>query len=1097
MKQSYLSLIKKSTLILCFLGFSLLHAQTDAQGLANRYLNDKGEVTFSFQINNTTELDALTSKVSILNYNPDTRTVYAWANTTQFREFERTNRNYQINPTDNEFSGIVMSNELPYNQNRDAYPLTFPLTAYPTYADYASQMQEFVNNHPDICELVDIGGTTEGSTGGNKRLLFIKLSDNIGTEEAEPKVMYTSSIHGDEITGYPLMLNLINYFITAYKDNGHSDHTRIKNLIDNSEVWINPMANPDGTYYNNASNTSVANARRANANGLDLNRNYPDNVNGPHSNGHSAYELETQHFVLAANFHGGIEVVNYPWDNTYNRHADDDWFIQVSREFADNSQANGPNGYMDDLDDGITHGADWYRVFGGRQDYMNYTHQCKEITIELSNTKLIPANQLVNHWNYNREAFIEYLIQGIYGFQGKIKDAIIGEPLEATVKLIGHDAVNSHTISTLPHGDFYRPVYAGTYDILIEADCYQPITLSNQTIANYQTVTLGDIQLTPLTLTVPDNLNTTNTTSFTTDAAWTVTTVDNYDLRYRELATSTWTEISNVSNPYTITGLSPNTTYEFEVKSYCRPNSSAYSIAEQFTTATLAPCTGSSVSTFPYVETFDSGLGLWTQGENDIPGNNYEDWTLNSGSTPSSATGPNDDFTGNGNYIYTEASNSNSTSNIGQNVTVTLISPCFDLTGYEDANFSFYYHMFGAHMGSLSVEISLDNGTTWNQLDAAGNTVIDTPILDGEQQNYESAPWLEQTINLSSYDNQIFKLRLSGTTGQNYLSDIAVDQLSLTANEITFSAPPTAICQNLTVQLDHTGNATISAADIDNGSTDDDQIISYDIDIDSFNCSNVGSPINVTLTVTDADAQTDTCTAIVTVNSPEAPVAINCWDNYVYNTENCIWENQGTQPDAPTITCWQTTTFNATTCSWDITNDGDTQDPVCSSQNISVELDIYGSATITANQIDMGSSDDCGIASITVSPETFNTGNIGLNNVTLTVTDFSGNSSQCTAVVTVSEYTLGAETFNTDNLSIQPNPFNNYIEISFPKALKEAKYDIKLFDINGRVLFEKIISETSEKIRLTELNNLQQGTYFIKVSNQKTGETLIKKLLKY
>ncbi|TYB70865.1 MULTISPECIES: M14 family zinc carboxypeptidase [Bizionia] len=600
MKINYSKLKIQTTLFVFLFAFSMMQAQVNASRQANQYLSEKGEVTFSFQINDVSEIESMTSEMSILNYDPNTRTVYAWANTEQFRRFEASNRTFEVNPADNEATGIVMSNELPASQNRGPYPLTFPLTAYPTYADYALQMQEFAINHPDICELVDIGGTTEGASGGNKRLLFLKLSDNIGTEEAEPKVMYTSSIHGDEITGYPLMLNLIDYFITAYKNTGHSDHLRIKNLIDNSEVWINPMANPDGTYFNNASNTSVVSARRANANGKDLNRNYPDNVNGPHSNGHTSYELETQHFmslaanthfVLSANFHGGVEVVNYPWDNTYDRHADDDWFIQISREYADNAQANSPSGYMTGLNNGITHGADWYRVYGGRQDYMNFTHQCKETTMELSDTKLIPSNQLVNHWNYNREALIEYLIQGTYGFQGKVKDVVSGDPIEATIKLVGHDAVGSHTVSNLPQGDFYRPVFAGTYNILIEAPCYQSATLTNQTIANYQTITLADILLTPLTATAPTSLNTSGTDASSTNASWTAATADSFDLRYREVGTPTWTDILGISsNPYQITGLSPNTTYEFQVKSYCGSNSTTYSNSQQFTTTNINYC---------------------------------------------------------------------------------------------------------------------------------------------------------------------------------------------------------------------------------------------------------------------------------------------------------------------------------------------------------------------------------------------------------------------------------------------------------------------------------------------------------------------------
>tara|TARA_R110002012_G_scaffold242788_1_gene417173 strand:- start:5204 stop:7735 length:2532 start_codon:yes stop_codon:yes gene_type:complete len=600
MKLIYSKLEVAFMLLIFLFAATAIEAQTNPSRKANQYLSQKGEITFSFQINDVSELKSLSSDLSILNYNPKTQTVYAWANTEQFRRFESSNRIFEVKTKDNEATGIVMSNELPVSQNRGPYPLTFPLAAYPTYADYASQMQEFAINHPDICELVDIGGTTEGAGGGNKRLLFLKLSDNITTDEAEPKLMYTSSMHGDEITGYPLMLDLINYFITAYKNTGHSDHLRIKNLIDNSEIWINPMANPDGTYYNNASNTSVVNSRRANANNIDLNRNYPDNVAGPHSNGHTSYELETQHFmnlaanthfVLSANFHGGIEVVNYPWDNTYDRHADDDWFVQLSREYADNAQANSPNGYMTALNNGITHGADWYRVYGGRQDYMNFTHQCKETTMELSDIKITPANQLVNHWNYNREALIEYLIQGTYGFHGSVEDAVTGNPIEATITLVGHDALGSHTISTLPHGDFYRPVYAGNYTILIEAPCYQSVTLTNETIANYQTKNLGTIQLSAATATAPTNLTNSGTDSSSSLASWTSAPSDSYDLRYREVGTLTWVDVLVVTtNSYQITGLSPNTTYEFQVRSNCGSVSSVNSALKQFTTTNVNYC---------------------------------------------------------------------------------------------------------------------------------------------------------------------------------------------------------------------------------------------------------------------------------------------------------------------------------------------------------------------------------------------------------------------------------------------------------------------------------------------------------------------------
>ena len=333
----------KFTLLIFLFSFSITFSQNDSRAKAEEFLSQKGEVNFSFKVNDVTEIENWTNQLSILNYDPRTKTVFAWANTSQFRNFQQSNIEYFVNDADNIVGPQVMSNQIPMADNqRMVSTLVFPLTAYPTYADYAQQMQDFEATYPNLCQIVDIGGTTEGVGGGDKRLLFAKLSANVSLNEQEPRMLYTSSMHGDEIAGFPMMLELINYLLSVYNDLGHPDHLRVKNLLDTTEIWINPNANPDGTYFNDASNTSVANARRANANGWDLNRNYPDNVGGAHPDGNSNYELETQqfmtladdyHFVLSANFHGGTEVVNYPWDNTYTRHPDDAWFFLISREY--------------------------------------------------------------------------------------------------------------------------------------------------------------------------------------------------------------------------------------------------------------------------------------------------------------------------------------------------------------------------------------------------------------------------------------------------------------------------------------------------------------------------------------------------------------------------------------------------------------------------------------------------------------------------------------------------------------------------------------------------------------------------------------------
>ena len=206
-------------------------------------------------------------------------------------------------------------------------------------------------------------------------------------------------MHGDELSGYVLSLRLIDYLLNNYGDNNKVTH-----LIDEIDIWINPLANPDGAYY--GGNQNVWSAIRYNSNFIDLNRNYPDPEDGPHPDG-NPYQQETNIFLgladtinfnMAANMHSGAEVCNYPWDTWDNINSDINWWQYVTKQYADSCQHYGPNGYFNDLNNGITNGWDWYEVDGGRQDYMNYFRYCKEFTLELSNDKTPNPNDLPDLW---------------------------------------------------------------------------------------------------------------------------------------------------------------------------------------------------------------------------------------------------------------------------------------------------------------------------------------------------------------------------------------------------------------------------------------------------------------------------------------------------------------------------------------------------------------------------------------------------------------------------------------------------------------------------------------------------------------------------
>jgi PKD repeat protein len=359
---------------------------------------------------------------------------------------------------------------------------------YPSYAQYEAILARFAADYPELCRLVDLGPTTNQVRP--HRLWAVRISDNPDLEEDEPEVLYTSSIHGDETTGFGLMLRLIHELLSEY-----GSDPQITGLVDDLEIWINPSANPDGTYY--TSDTTVDGAIRAYTttsggySGVDGNRNFPDPDEGPHPDGYPWWTeteammafAESHNIVLSANFHGGIEVVNYPWDTWSRRHVDDAWFIHISRAYADSAQAASPAGYMTDLDNGITNGWDWYPVAGGRQDYMTWFHGGREVTIEISGTKLLPASQLDEHWSWNRDALLGYLGQARFGIHGLVTGAG-GLPIDARIEVVGHDtsADNSYALTDPDVGDYHRLLLPGTYTVRITADGYHPVEYSGVTV---------------------------------------------------------------------------------------------------------------------------------------------------------------------------------------------------------------------------------------------------------------------------------------------------------------------------------------------------------------------------------------------------------------------------------------------------------------------------------------------------------------------------------------------------------------------------------------------------------------------------------------
>lgn len=462
-------------LVFCALIFGTQTASAQsqkAQQIADQVFENRRQLYFEFNIQSRDEIHVLTNTISIDRVNG--LTVTAYANKMEFINFlDLGYRHYTILTSPGDLIKVPMMKDFVQGQK------TLSLTAYPTYSQYVAIMQQFATDYPEICSLHHFGTTVDG-----RSLLALKITDNLNVREYEPQFFYTSTMHGDETAGYIVMLKYIDYLLSNYGTN-----PRVTNLVNNMEIWINPLANPDGTYA--AGDNNVNGAIRYNSNNIDLNRNYWDPQDGPHPDGNT-YQPETMafmafadsmDFVMAANFHGGAEVYNYPWDTKVNAHPDLNWFQSVGFNYADTVQSNSTNYFIQNdpgFDGpGVTNGFAWYEVNGGRQDYMNAYQHCREITVELSMTKLIPASEFENHWNYNRNSLMYFMEETFNGFHGLITDACTGQAVKAKVFVNGHDADSSHVYSSLPIGNYYRPIYPGTYSVTYSAPGYQSVTINN------------------------------------------------------------------------------------------------------------------------------------------------------------------------------------------------------------------------------------------------------------------------------------------------------------------------------------------------------------------------------------------------------------------------------------------------------------------------------------------------------------------------------------------------------------------------------------------------------------------------------------------
>ena len=143
-------------------------------------------------------------------------------------------------------------------------------------------------------------------------------------------------------------------------------------------------------------------------------------------------------------------------------------------------------------------------------------------------------------------------------------------------------------------------------------------------------------------------------------------------------------------------------------------------------------------------------------------------WVRHSGATASLGTGPNGAQSGS-KYRYYETTIPGDYHSVPYHG--SMYSPAIDLTTSDSSELSFYFHAYGAKMGTLNVKVGSSS---------LGYTTVYT--LSGQQQTSSSAPWQNVTVDLSAFLGEVVQLEFEYTSqvGQDcFTGDIAIDDITV------------------------------------------------------------------------------------------------------------------------------------------------------------------------------------------------------------------------------------------------------------------------------------------------------------------------------
>ncbi len=321
--------------------------------------------------------------------------------------------------------------------------------------------------YPNLVRLIHLGQSGEG-----RSIDMLKISDNPGQDEEEPELRVLGCHHGNELMSVEIPLVIIDTLLEGY---GSDD--RITSLVNDTELYIAPLVNPDGR----------ERQRRENASDIDLNRNYGYQwhlTSGSSDQPFTESEVRSvvdqmlnRHYLMSLSFHTTAAYINYVWNYSPRDTPDEDLIYDLSEIYE------GPTGYE------VTNGYDWYQTYGDTNDFSYGSMGVLDWTIETDNEDIPAVTQM------NLEATLDLFDEARGGIAGTVTDADNGAPLQA---LVIADPATWPVYSDPANGYFHRLVKPADepQNLWVFANGYEPKIVSN-VMPGALNATMTDVVLEP------------------------------------------------------------------------------------------------------------------------------------------------------------------------------------------------------------------------------------------------------------------------------------------------------------------------------------------------------------------------------------------------------------------------------------------------------------------------------------------------------------------------------------------------------------------------------------------------------------------------